>query len=92
MIQNPKVLSGATRTRDNWCQKWYGSFELLDLKLVKAAFYKHGDTTDVRTPVAGQAKAEAEMKADKEETKANQVRIEESLKGDMRLTVSAIEG
>jgi hypothetical protein len=40
---------------------------------------------------ATQAKVEAERKADREETKANQARMEESLKGEMRLTVSAIE-
>jgi multidrug resistance efflux pump len=40
---------------------------------------------------ANQAKAEADMKAEREETKANQARMEVSLKGEMRLTASAIE-
>jgi hypothetical protein len=38
-----------------------------------------------------QAKAEADMKADREETKAKQARMEESPRGELRLTASSIE-
>jgi hypothetical protein len=58
VIQNPQIISGATQTRHNWCQKWDGSFELLDLRqncIVTAAFYEYGvatnDGTNTGTPV-----------------------------------------
>jgi hypothetical protein len=42
--------------------------------------------------VSGMKANQEEMKADREETKANRARMEESLKEEMRLAVSAIEG
>jgi hypothetical protein len=46
------MISNITHTRYNWCQKWDGSIELLDVRqncVVSASFYENGAATDVRT-------------------------------------------
>jgi hypothetical protein len=53
VIWNPLIISDKTHTRHNWCQKWDGLIELLDLRLnciVTATFYEYGDATNVSTP------------------------------------------
>jgi hypothetical protein len=79
-MQNPTVISGATRTCHNWCQKWYGSFELLDLRQVSASFHKNGHQQIVEMPSqmeankkADQAKAEASMKTHMQEMMERQI-------------------
>jgi hypothetical protein len=53
VIRNPLIISDTNHTRHNWCQKWDGLIELLDLRLnciVTAVFYENGDATNVSTP------------------------------------------